>query len=42
MDGTLTGTTISGQVEPESNIDEGLLNIPQSCRPEVSQSDGLM
>ena len=37
---TLSGTT-SGQSGPDSNGSEGVLNIPQSSRPEASSSDGL-
>ena len=39
MDGTLAGTTTSGQSGPRSNGSEGVLHIPQSPKTEDSQSD---
>ena len=39
---TLTGTTILGQSESESNCNEGVLHIPQSFKTRASPSDGLV
>ena len=35
INGTLTGTTIPGQNEPENNGNEGLLHIPQTPNLEL-------
>ena len=41
IDGTLKGTTTSGQSGPESNYNERVLHIPQSSRTGASSSDDL-
>ena len=41
MDETLTGTTTSSQSGPGSNVNEGILYIPQSSGTEASTSDAV-
>ena len=41
VDGALTGTTNSSQTEPQSNGNEGVLDIPQSFRIGASPSDAV-
>ena len=41
-DGTLTGTTTTGQGGPASNGNEGAFHIPQNFITEASPSDSLV
>ena len=42
LDETLTGTTIMNKSGPKSNINDGVLHIPQRFRMKTSPADGLV